>query len=75
MGLLSGMVIQSLDEESCTVILKDRLWIRNPFGSVFWAVMGMAAELSTGALVYAYVSGTNIKYILTGVRGEFYKKV
>ena len=75
MGLLSGMVIESLDENGCKVVLKDRFWIRNPFGSVFWAVMGMAAELSTGALVYAYVSGTNTKYILTGVRGEFLKKV
>lgn len=75
MGLVSGMVIKSLDENGCTVMLKDRFWIRNPFGSVFWAVMGMAAELSTGALVYAYVSGNNIKYILTGVRGEFFKKV
>ena len=75
MGMISGMKIESLDENGCTVVLKDRFWIRNPFGSVFWAVMGMAAELSTGALVYAYVSGSNIKYILTGVKGEFLKKV
>ena len=75
MGLISGMVIESLDENGCKVILKDRPWIRNPFGSVFWAVMGMAAELSTGALVYAYVSGTNTKYILTGMKAEFLKKV
>jgi len=75
MGLFSGMVIESLDENGCKVMLKDRFWIHNPFGSVFWAVMGMAAELSTGALVYAYVSGTNTLYILTSVQGEFLKKV
>jgi len=75
MGLLSGMVIESLDENGCKVMLKDRRWIRNPFRSVFWAVMGMAAELSTGALVYTYVSGSNIKYILIGMKGEFFKKV
>ena len=75
MGMISGMKIESLDESGCRVVLEDRFWIRNPFGSVFWAVMGMAAELSTGALVYAYVSETNIKYILTGVKGEFLKKV
>ena len=75
MGLLSGMVIESLDENGCKVMLKDRPWIRNPFGSVFWAVMGMAAELSTGALIHAYVSGTNTKYILTGMKAEFLKKV
>ncbi len=75
MGLLSGMAIESLDENGCKVVLKDHFWIRNPFGSVFWAVMGMAAELSTGALVYAYVSGTNTLYILKGVKGDFLKKV
>ena len=75
MGLLSGMVIESLDENGCKVMLKDRFWIRNPFGSVYWAVMGMAAELSTGALVYAYVSGTKTKYILVGMKADFFKKV
>ncbi|MEO6131577.1 MAG: hypothetical protein ABIQ02_07000, partial [Saprospiraceae bacterium] len=39
MGLMSGMVIETLDENGCRVSLKDRFWIRNPFGSVFWAVM------------------------------------
>ena len=75
MGLVSGMSIESLDENSCKVVLKDRLWIRNPFRSVFWAVMGMAAELSSGSLVYAWASGTNSKFILTGIEGKFLKKL
>src|SRR5688572_32009449 len=75
MGLASGMYIESLTEEECRVILKDRFWIHNPFGSVFWAVMSMAAELSTGSLVYAWCSDTNVKFILTGVEGKFTKKV
>ena len=75
MGLLTGMVIESLDEEGCKVVLKDRFWIRNPFGSIYWAVMGMTAEMSSGAFIYAYVSGSNVKYILTGMKGEFLKKL
>ncbi|HSF90444.1 MAG TPA: DUF4442 domain-containing protein [Saprospiraceae bacterium] len=75
MGLISGMSIQSLDEQACVVVLKERWWIRNPFGSVFWAVMGMAAELSTGALVFAHARERNVKFILVGVEGEFFKKV
>ena len=74
MGLLSGMKIVALTEEGCEVVLKDKWWIRNPFGSIFWAVMGMAAELSTGALVYAYASGSNVKFILVGMEGKFFKK-
>ncbi len=75
MGFLSGMYIQSLDGEGCEVVLKARWWIRNPFGSVFWAVMGMAAELSTGALVYAYAQGNGVKFILVGIEAAFFKKV
>lgn len=74
MGLVSGMYVESLDENSCVVVLRDRWWIRNPFGSVFWAVMGMAAELSTGALVFAYASGSDVKFILVGMEAKFFKK-
>ena len=74
MGLLTGMYVESLDENRCVVVLNDRRWIRNPFGSVFWAVMGMAAELSTGALVYAYASGSDVKFILVGMEAKFFKK-
>lgn len=74
MGMLTGMRIQSVTEEGCVVVLKERWWIRNPFGSVFWAVMGMAAELSTGALVYVY-AGKEVKFILVGIEGTFFKKV
>jgi hypothetical protein len=75
MGFASGMVVEALDERSCRVMLKDRFWIRNPFGSVFWAVMGMAAEMSTGTLLYAWLSGTNIKFILIAAEGRFLKKL
>jgi len=75
MGFATGMRVEMLDENSCKVVLKDRFWIHNPFGSVFWAVMGMAAEMSTGALVYSWCSGNNIKFILTSVEGKFLKKV
>ena len=74
MGLVSGMSVEHLDETSCTVMLKDRFWIHNPFGSVFWAVMSMAAELSTGALLYAWSSGSKNKFILVNVKATFLKK-
>ena len=74
MGLASGMYIERLTEEECRVILKDRFWIHNPFGSIFWAVMGMAGELSTGALVYSWCSGNNIKFILIHMEATYFKK-
>lgn len=74
MGLASGMIVDHLDEKSCRVVLKDRFWIHNPFGSVFWAVMGMAAEISTGSLLYGWCSRGKIKFILVNVKGSFIKK-
>lgn len=74
MGLIAGMYIRHLDQGGCEVILRDRWWIRNPFGSVFWAVMGMAAELSTGAWLYANASKSGIQFILVGMNGQFFKK-
>ncbi len=74
MGWLSGMVIEKLDDQGCTVMLKDRWWIRNPFGSVFWAVMGMAAEMSTGAWIFASVSQSKTRFILVGLDARFYRK-
>ena len=75
MGFLSGMKIEVLNENTCKVVLKDRFWIHNPFGSVFWAVMGMAAELSTGALLYAWATGSNVRFILVKVEAEYLKKL
>ncbi len=69
------MYIESLDENICRVVLKDRFWIHNPFGSVFWAVMAMAAELSTGSLLYAWCSNSHVKFILTEMDGKFIKKL
>lgn len=74
-GLITGMYIESLDENGCKVVLKDRWWIHNPFRSVFWAVMSMAAELSTGAILYVYASGTNVQFILVRMEAKFLKKV
>ena len=47
----TGVRTKSIDDESCTVTVKHRWVNQNPFKSMFWAVQGMAAELTTGALV------------------------
>lgn len=74
MGLISGMYITELNESNCIVLLKDRWWIHNPFRSVFWAVMSMAAELSTGALLVTQAQPAGIQFILVGFEAKFLKK-
>ena len=54
MGFLSGMRIKRLNEEQCTVSVPFKWINKNPFKSTFWAVLGMAGEMSTAALILQY---------------------
>ena len=46
-----GVRLRELDSNRAVVSVKHRWVNQNPFRSMFWAVQGMAAELSTGAMV------------------------
>ncbi len=46
-----GVRLRSMDSNSAVVSVRHRWINQNPFKSMFWAVQGMAAELSTGAMV------------------------
>ncbi|WP_378184918.1 DUF4442 domain-containing protein [Aquimarina sp. W85] len=58
---LCGVRVKSIDAQQCTVHVTHRWINQNPFNSMFWAVQGMAAELSTGALVVGYIKDSNIQ--------------
>jgi hypothetical protein len=76
MGFLSGMRIAQLDDELCEVRLTYSWLIKNPFRSTFWAVLGMAAEMSTGALLVSYTRNQpdRISFILIENEAKYYKK-
>jgi len=76
MGLLAGLRVSELTESRCAVSVPFKWLNRNPFRSTFWAVLGMAAEMSTGALVimYTHRQSPSIATIITGTTGEFMKK-
>jgi hypothetical protein len=44
----AGVRVSKINDTSCEVSVRHRWINQNPFGSMFWAVQGMAAELSTG---------------------------
>ncbi|WP_298904078.1 DUF4442 domain-containing protein [uncultured Psychroserpens sp.] len=71
-----GVRTKSLDENSCVVSVKHRWFNQNPFKSMFWAVQGMAAELTTGALVMSKIrnSGHKISMLVASNNGSFTKK-
>ncbi len=76
MGFLSGMKIVSLDEEHCSVSVPYKRLNKNPFKSTFWAVMGMGAEMSSGALMilYTHKQKPSIAMLIADCQAEFVKK-
>lgn len=73
---LCGVRVKHIDDEKCIVKVKHTWMNQNPFKSMFWAVQGMAAELSTGALVLGKIkeSGENISMLVANNNGNFTKK-
>ena len=71
-----GVRTRSLNDTTCVVSVKHRWINQNPFNSMFWAVQGMAAELTTGALVMAKIraSGQQMSMLVTNNNATFTKK-
>ncbi len=71
-----GVRVKKISEERCKTSVKHRWINQNPFNSMFWAVQGMAAELSTGALVMAQIraSGAKVSMLVANNKATFTKK-
>ncbi len=71
-----GIRVKTITKEDCTVSVKHRWINQNPFKSLFWAVQGMAAELSTGALVMSAIkdSDQHISMLVANNKASFLKK-
>lgn len=72
----TGVRVKSVNEGSCVVTVKHSWRNQNPFKSMFWAVQGMAAELSTGAMVINQIrqSGKKISMLVANNNANFSKK-
>lgn len=73
---LCGVRTKRIDREKCVVTVKYKWINQNPFKSMFWAVQGMAAEFSTGALMIGKIqdSGKRISMLVTSQTATFTKK-
>lgn len=76
MGFLSGMRIHHMDRDRCEVDIRYKWLNKNPFKSTFWAVLGMAAEMSSGAMILLYTHGQkpSIATLVTATEARYYKK-
>lgn len=73
---ITGIRVKTITDKVCTVTVKHKWINQNPFKSMFWAVQGMAAELTTGALVMDKIqqSGKNISMLVLNNKATFTKK-
>jgi len=73
---LTGVRTTYLDSNKSMASVKFRWINQNPFNSMYWAVQGMAAELTTGVLLLTKIkeSGRNISMLVTQNKGSYSKK-
>ena len=72
----SGVRVVKITPVTCEVKV-HLLWInKNPFNSMFWAIQGMAAELSTGVLIMQEAKDLDIKISMLVInnKANFTKK-
>ncbi len=71
-----GVRVRNLSGSECKTVVKHRWINQNPFKSIYFAVQAMAAELSTGALVFNQIkkSGSEISMLVVAHKSVFFKK-
>lgn len=76
MGFLAGLKLTQLDPSKAVVQVKYKWLTQNPFGSMYFAVLSMAAEFSSGILCLAniYKSDPAISMLVVKMESHFYKK-
>jgi hypothetical protein len=75
-AFFSGIKIRQLDEDECIVSVPFKWFTRNPFRSTYFACLGMAAEMSTGALCLASIQRkkASVSMLVTHVETDYFKK-
>lgn len=76
MAFLSGLKVLDLQPQQAAVQVRFKWLNQNPFRSIYFAVLSMAAELSTGLLAFGqiYNRQPSVSMLVTKVEGNFYKK-
>ncbi len=75
MGFLAGLKVTECTERAAAVTLRFGYLTKNPFRSVYFACLSMAAELSTGVLgLLLTMAGGPVAMLIVGLEGEFTKK-
>jgi hypothetical protein len=72
----TGVKITVLNNSSCDVTVPYKYMNKNPFNTTYWAVLGMAAEMASGALLqmYVYKRRPSVSIFVVGCEAKFVKR-
>ena len=75
-AFFAGLKITRADNDQCVITIPYRWSTRNPFRSIYFACLGMAAEMSTGILAMAnvYNSTPPVSMLVVTMEANFTKK-
>ena len=75
-AFFAGLQIEEIDETKAVVSVKQRWFNKNPFHSIYFAILSMAAEMSTGILCMGniYERKLALSMLVIEQRGLFHKK-
>jgi hypothetical protein len=76
MAFWAGLRVKQLTTNEAVIGVKYRYLNKNPFRSIYFAVLSMAAELSTGILAFAHIADkqANVSMLVVGLNAQFLKK-
>ncbi len=72
----AGLGVHAFDPLKATISVKQKWFNKNPFNSIYFAILSMAAEVSTGALCWGAIYKRNpaVSMLLVKAEASFYKK-
>ncbi|MGV3539295.1 MAG: DUF4442 domain-containing protein [Rufibacter sp.] len=76
MAYLAGVRIKSLTEQEAQVTIEYGYLTKNPFKSIYFACLSMAAEMASGVLsmMYLYKATPSVSMLVVNLQAEFTKK-
>lgn len=75
MAWLAGLRLTQLTPERAAVTVRYKYLTQNPFRSLYFACLAMAAELASGIQALMQVqAGRPVSMLVTGIQGDFAKK-
>ncbi|MCW3112071.1 MAG: hypothetical protein JWR18_467 [Segetibacter sp.] len=72
----AGLQLKKLEAEEAIIGVSYKWFNKNPFGSLYFAILSMAAEASTGILCMSalYKRQPSVSMLIVKIEGNFFKK-